>query len=100
MEGTRILSNFVKFRRALSSLNNVKEIRSSEMKADRATVIVEYNGDVNTLAESLMLKSFESFGINISEVLPDQLRINLMPVDEIKGPKLPATNIGSEALKK
>jgi len=99
VEGTRVLSNFVKFRRALSSLYNVKEIRSSEMKADKATVIVEYNGDVNTLAESLMLKSFKSFGINISEVLQDQLRIVLVPADEIKGPKLPARNVGSEELK-
>ena len=99
VEGTRVLSNFVKFRSALSSLDNVREIQSSEMKADKATVIVEYNGDVNTLAESLMLKSFESFGINISEVLPDQLRIVLVPVDEIKQPKLPATNFRSEELK-
>jgi len=99
VEGTRVLTNFVKFRRVLNSLNNVKEIQSSEMKADKATVIVEYNGDANTLAESLMLKSFESFGINISEVLPDQLRVVLVPVDEIKKPKLPATNFKSEELK-
>jgi hypothetical protein len=99
VEGTRVLSNFVKFRSALSSLDNVREIQSSEMKADKATVIVEYNGDVNTLAESLMLKSFESFGINISEVLPDQLRIVLVPVDETKEPKLPATNFRPEELK-
>jgi len=99
VEGTRVLSNFVKFRSALSSLNNVKEIQSIEMKADKATLIVEYNGDVNTLAESLMLKSFESFGINISEVLPDQMRVVLVPVDEIKESKLPATNSRSEELK-
>ena len=99
VEGTRILANLVKFRRALNSLDNVGEIRSSEMKADETTVIVEYNGDVNTLAESLMLKSFESFGINISEVLQDQLRIVLVPVDKIKEPELPATNFKSEVLK-
>lgn len=92
VEGTRVLTNFVKFRNVLSSLNNVKEIQSSEMKADRATVIVEYNGDANTLAEMLLSKSFETFGINISEVLPDQLRVVLMPVGKIKKPGLPATN--------
>jgi hypothetical protein len=99
VEGTRILSNFVKFRRALSGLSDVKAIRSSEMKADEATVIVEYNGNVNMLAESLMLNSFESFGINISEVLDDKLRIVLVPIDEIKKPKLPETNLSSQELK-
>jgi hypothetical protein len=51
------------------------------------------------LAESLMLKSFESFGINISEVLKDKLRIVLVPVDEIKESKLPVTKFSSEELK-
>ncbi len=100
VEGTRVLTNFVKFRNVLSSLNNVKEIQSSEMKADRATVIVEYNGDANTLAEMLMSKSFETFGINISEVLPDQLRVVLVPVGKIKKPGLPATKLKPGALKK
>jgi len=99
VEGTRILSNFVKFRQTLSGLSNVKKIRSSEMKADEAIVIVEYNGNVNMLAESLMLKSFESFGINISEVLKDKLKIVLVPFDEIKKSKLPETNLSSEELK-
>ncbi|MFO7559719.1 MAG: hypothetical protein R6X10_12870 [Desulfobacterales bacterium] len=100
VEGTRVLTNFVKFRNVLSSLNNVKEIQSSEMKADRATVIVEYNGDANTLAEMLMSKSFETFGINISEVLPDQLKVVLVPVGKIKKPGLPATKLEPGALKK
>ncbi|MFH2066441.1 MAG: hypothetical protein ABIK15_14665 [Pseudomonadota bacterium] len=89
VQGTRILSNFVKFRRALSSLEHVGEIRSSEMKSNEATLNVSYGDDIHKLAESLMVKSFDSFGINISQVLPDQLTITLIPIDKIEDAKAP-----------
>jgi hypothetical protein len=98
VEGTRILSNFVKFRRALSSLNNVGEIRSSEMKSNEATLNVEYKGDINTLAKALMLKSFDSFGINISRVLPEQLNIILVPVDKIQESSPPVADFSTEEI--
>ena len=89
VEGTRILSNFVKFRRALSSLAYVGEIRSSEMKSNEATLNVEYGDNINKLAEALMVKSFDSFGINISRVLPDQLNIILVPIEKIEDAEAP-----------
>jgi hypothetical protein len=91
VEGTRVLSNFVKFRRALSSIDHVGEIRSSEMKSNEATLDVAYGDDINKLAESLMMKSFDSFGINISQVLPDQLTITLIPIDKIEDAKAPVS---------
>ncbi|MBA4367482.1 MAG: hypothetical protein C0403_07570 [Desulfobacterium sp.] len=96
VEGTRTLSNFVKFRKALSSLKNVGEIRSSEMKSNETTLIVEYRDKINTLAESLMLQSFDSFGINISNVSPDQLNIVLAPVGKKEAAGTPAGNFKAD----
>lgn len=96
VEGTRILSNFVKFRNALSSLNNVGEIRSSEMKSNQTTLTVEYRNNINTLAESLMLQSFDSFGINISNISPDQLTIVLVPVEKTGAVGTPAENFKAD----
>ncbi len=96
LEGTRNLSNFVKFRKALSSLNNVGEIRSSEMKSNETTLTVEYRDNINTLAESLMLQSFDSFGINISNVSPGQLNIVLIPTEKTGGAGTPAGNFKAD----
>jgi hypothetical protein len=90
VEGTRSLSNFVKFRRALRDLADVGEIQSSEIKANETTLNVEYSNDINSLANSLMIKSFDSFGINISNVAPDQLHVTLVPIVEIEDAKAPA----------
>ena len=59
------------------------------MKSNEATLNVEYGDNINKLAESLMVKSFDSFGINISQVLPDQLNIILVPIEKIEDAKAP-----------
>ena len=98
VEGTRSLSNFVKFRRALHDLEDVGEIQSSEMKANETTLNVEYKNDINKLAKSLMVKSFDSFGINISNVAPDQLHITLVPIDKIEDAKAPVATFDANEL--
>ncbi len=78
VQGTNYLSNFVKFRKTLNDIQNVKGILTSEMKSDEATIIVSYKGDTKSLAQALMLKSFDTFGINISKVTEDYLKIELI----------------------
>jgi len=77
-------------------LNNVGEIRSSEMKSNETTLTVEYRDNINTLAESLMLQSFDSFGINISNISPDQLNIVLVPVEKTGAAGTPAGNFKAD----
>ncbi len=78
VQGTNYLSNFVKFRKSLKNIQNVKGILTSEMKSDEATIIVNYIGDAKSLAQALMLKSFDKFGINISKVTEEYLKIELI----------------------
>ena len=49
------------------------------MVSDEATIIVHFEGDAEMLAEALMLQSFDSFGINISDISQNRLRIELIP---------------------
>ena len=79
VEGTKKLTNFVRFRRILSSIPGVQGVRVKEMKSNEATLFVDYKGTAEDLAAALMLKSFESFGINITEVDQNNMRIALIP---------------------
>jgi len=78
VEGNRVLSNFVIFRAELDEIPGVDSLQTSEMKADEATIIVNFQGNAKELADALMLKTFESFGINIYEISQSHLRVRLI----------------------
>jgi hypothetical protein len=79
IRGTGHLAHYVKFRKTLNTISGVEGIRVSEIKPNEATLLVEYKGKTKDLAAALMQQNFESFGINIFEVTPDTVRIELIP---------------------
>ena len=79
VEGTGNLANFVKFRRALTSISGVGGIRVKEIKPNETTLIIDYKGNVEELAAALMRQNFEKFGINIYEITQSNLKITLVP---------------------
>lgn len=83
VEGTGRLANFVTFRRILNDMPEVNGIQIREMKFDEAAIIVNFQGNAEELADALMLKAFDSFGINIYEVSQNRLRIELIPINII-----------------
>lgn len=78
LKGAGNLANFVMFRRMLSTIQGVKFVQVKELKSNKATISVDFNGKTRELAAALMLKAFESFGINIYEVSDSQLKIELI----------------------
>ena len=78
LKGAGNLANFVMFRRMLSTIQGVKFVQVKELKSNKATISVDFNGKTKELAAALMLKAFESFGINIYEVSDSQLKIELI----------------------
>jgi hypothetical protein len=78
VEGTGNLANFVKFRKALTSISGVGGIRVKEIKPNEATLIVEYQGKAEDLASALMLQDFKNFGINIYEITQQNLKIAII----------------------
>jgi len=78
VEGTGNLANFVKFRRALTSISGVGGIRVKEIKPNETTLIVEYEGKAEELASELMRQNFNNFGINIYEITQENLKIAIV----------------------
>ncbi len=78
IQGTGHLASYVKFRKALNTISGVEGIRVKEIKPNEATLLVEYKGKAKDLAAALMLQNFKSFGIHISEVTDNSLRIELV----------------------
>jgi hypothetical protein len=48
------------------------------MRLDESVISVDFQGNAKELADALMLKAFDSFGINIYEVSQNRLRIELI----------------------
>ena len=78
VEGTNQLANFVKFRKALSNISGVEEIQVKEIKPNQATLLIDFHGKAEDLASALMLKTFETFGIDIYEITENNLKIALI----------------------
>ena len=78
IHGTKELANFIKFRKALGKIPGVTAINIKVMKADESIISVDYQGTAQSLADELLLKTFESFGIDIYEVAPGRLSIELI----------------------
>lgn len=78
LQGTSDLPSFVRFRKSLKEISDVQAIFISEMKPDEATIMVDYKGSAPHLAETLMLNTFDAFGINIYEIEENLLRIKLV----------------------
>lgn len=77
--GTHNLVNFVKFRQMLSSdMPGIRGVQIREMKPDETIITVDFEGSAEELANALMLKTFDAFGINIFEVSQDRIRIELI----------------------
>jgi hypothetical protein len=77
--GTSHLANYVKFRKTLNTISGVEGIRVKEIKPNQATLLVEFVGKSQDLASALMQQNFKSFGINIFEVTPENLKVELIP---------------------
>ncbi|MCG6910070.1 MAG: hypothetical protein LJE94_08105, partial [Deltaproteobacteria bacterium] len=77
--GTDELKNFVKFRKVLGTISGVSGINIKEIKSNESTIEVEYPESGERLAEELMLKTYDTFGIDIYEVAPGRLGIELIP---------------------
>ena len=69
------IASFVKFRGALGNISGVDQLQLKEMMADAAVLLVAYQGNAASLADALLLQSFDTFGINISDIGTTTIRL-------------------------
>jgi hypothetical protein len=83
VEGADYLSSFIMLRKVLGDMPGIQEIKTREIGSDRATVDILFKGNAATLADLLMLKTFDSFGIQISEVTQASMIIRFITKNDV-----------------
>ncbi|MDL1974181.1 MAG: DUF6175 family protein [Deltaproteobacteria bacterium] len=80
VNGIKAYSDFVAFRRILSNrIRGVKNVYLRGIDAGEARMDVQIKGTAQTLADELMLKNFDGFGINIFNVSQNAIQLTLVP---------------------
>lgn len=78
IQGSSNLLYFERFRHALMALPGVRGLQIKEMRPDETIVVVDFEGNGEKLAAVLMLKAYGAFGINITEIALNHLKIQLV----------------------
>lgn len=79
VEGTNFFINYAKLTRKIQELKGVKRVKQREKQKDTAIIIVDFVGNAKSLAKALMAETFDDFGLNISEVTRNHLRLEMVP---------------------
>ncbi|MFP4194531.1 MAG: hypothetical protein ACOCY3_02790 [Desulfosalsimonas sp.] len=79
IKGDPLLAHLERLRNTLKQQTGVSELRTTEMTAKSAALSLEYQGTAQELADNILIRSFEDFGVNISDVSPEELTIELIP---------------------
>jgi hypothetical protein len=72
------IASFVKFRGALGTMSGVENLQLKEMMPGAAVLLVNYQGTAQALADALLLQNFDTFGLNISAIEANRIRLQLV----------------------
>ncbi|MBF0202406.1 MAG: hypothetical protein HQK66_14080 [Desulfamplus sp.] len=84
IEGTDYLSSFIMLRKTLGTMNDIEDVQTRELSSKQAIVDISFRGTGHTMAKALMLKSFDNFGLELSDVTEDSLTIKFIPKSDIR----------------
>lgn len=80
IEGIKAYTDFVRFRGVLKNeIRGVNNVYLRAIKDGEARMDVDVKGSARKLADELMLKGFEGFGVNILEVGQNRIKLELIP---------------------
>lgn len=68
IEGEDYLSSFILLRKTMNNMPGIKSVQTKELGADQAIVSILFKGNAEKLAQALLLKTFDSFGLEIYNV--------------------------------
>jgi len=79
VEGSGNLTNFVKFRKALTGLPGVENLQVRDIKPNETALAVNYRGAAKDLAAALTRLSFDSFVLSVAEAGEGTIRAMMTP---------------------
>jgi hypothetical protein len=68
IEGNGFLPRFIALKKRLAQIPEIENLQPKEIGSDRAVMEVVYKGTPSHFADSIMLKTFDGFGIEIGEI--------------------------------
>ena len=68
IQGTNFLPRFIQLKKRFREMLDIQNISHKEVGSDQAVLDVVYNGSPTLFADTLMLKTFEGFGLDIEIV--------------------------------
>ncbi|MEE4364976.1 MAG: hypothetical protein V2J08_13650 [Desulfotignum sp.] len=81
--GNGFLPRFLALKKRLAEIAEIQNMQPKEMGSDRAVMELVYKGSPSHFANSIMLKTFEGFGIEIAEVTDNLVTIQFIDGDRL-----------------
>lgn len=78
VSGTANIGNFVRFRKIVSEIQGVRELKVVESKGNEAKLSVSYESSPQNFADMLKKADFQVFNISIKEVVQNRIKIELI----------------------
>jgi hypothetical protein len=78
VEGDNFLIRFIALKRQLKDIREIEDISPRELGSSHAIMEVAYKGTPAQFANAVMLKTFEDFGIEVSMVSDDAVKIRFV----------------------
>ncbi len=81
--GNGFLPRFLALKKRLAEIAEIQNMQPKEMGSDRAVMELVYKGSPSHFADSIMLKTFAGFGIEIAEVTDNLVTIQFIDGDRL-----------------
>ncbi|WP_320043162.1 hypothetical protein [uncultured Desulfobacter sp.] len=78
VEGDNFLTRFIALKHQLKDIREIEDISPRELGSSHAIMEVSYKGTPAQFANAVMLKTFEEFGIEVSVVTDDAVKIKFV----------------------
>nr|WP_319495186.1 hypothetical protein [uncultured Desulfobacter sp.] len=78
VEGDNFLTRFIALKRQLKEIREIEDISPRELGSSHAIMEVSYKGTPAQFANAVMLKTFEEFGIEVSMVFDNAVKIKFV----------------------
>jgi len=78
VEGEDFLPRFIALKRRLKEIREIVNMQPKEIASESAVMELLYKGSPAQFADAVLLKTFEGFGLEITEVTPDTVTIRFV----------------------
>jgi len=79
VQGRRVLPYLERLRRAIRQHPGISDLQTTEMTSENAVLEMKYSESAQQLGNHLLMQSFDGFAINIMEISPKTMNIEMVP---------------------